>query len=150
MNSEIIVAAAAALNNAFSVSFFMALGLFVGGFTKKRPPPCQPKAFAPYRCNTPLRPYLSPIIIFQMLNFNSLPKLAQIALSRAVKDFLSLAPKDLYIPVAPADSWLSALKKLNVRLGGDGMPLADEIWRAVEYLESQLDAPGVCESCGAN
>lgn len=85
-----------------------------------------------------------------MSTFNSLPNLAQIALSRAVKDFLSTAPKDLYIPVASSDSWLSALKQLNVRLGGDGMPLADEVWRAVEYLESQLGTPGVCECCGAN
>lgn len=85
-----------------------------------------------------------------MPTFNSLPKLAQIALSRAIKDFVSTAPKDLYIPNAPANLWLSALKKLNVRLGGDGMPLSDEIWRAVEHLESQLGTPGVCERCGAN
>lgn len=85
-----------------------------------------------------------------MSTFNSLPKFAQTALSRAVKDFLSTAPKDLYIPVVPAESWLTALKKLNVRLGRDGMPLSAEIWRAVEYLESQLGTPGVCERCSAN
>lgn len=85
-----------------------------------------------------------------MPTFNSLPKFAQITLSRAIKDFLSTSPGDLFIPVLPANSWLDALKKLNVRLGGDGMPLSSEIWRAVKYLESQLDTPGACESCGTN
>lgn len=61
----------------------------------------------------------------------------QIALSRAVKDFLADAPEDLSIPVVPANTWLTVLKRLNVRLGGDGIPLDTEIWRTVEFLESQ-------------
>lgn len=81
-----------------------------------------------------------------MSHFNSLPQPNQLALSKAVKDFLATAPDDLFIPVVPASSWLSVLKKLDVRLGGDGMPTNTEIWRAVEYLESQLPALGVCEN----
>ena len=87
-----------------------------------------------------------PLKFLQMPYFNSLPQSNQLALSKAVKDFLTTAPDDLFIPVVPASSWLSVLKKLNVRLGGDGMPIDTEIWRAVEYLESQLPAPGVCEN----
>ncbi|WP_210522224.1 hypothetical protein [Hymenobacter terricola] len=85
-----------------------------------------------------------------MSHFNKLTESAKIAISKTVEHAIAISPKELYLPVAPAGIWYSVLSKLNVRLRGDGLPFADEIGRAVLYLESQLGTPGVCERCGAN
>lgn len=85
-----------------------------------------------------------------MSRFNNLSESAKISVSKMLERFFSTAPKDLYLPVAPANTWHSILTKLNVRLRGDGLPVTSEIARAVEYLESQLGTSGVCERCSAD
>jgi hypothetical protein len=85
-----------------------------------------------------------------MSHFNNLTESAQIAISKRLERFCATAPKDLYLPVAPAGIWFSILSKLNVCLRGDGLPHPDEVLRAVEYFEMQMGTPDVCECCGAN
>ena len=83
------------------------------------------------------------------MKFNSLPELIQISTAKAVVDFLKTAPKDLHLPDAPYETWLSTLKTLNVKLDRNNLPSQEEIWRAVEYIEQNSINLGFCPSCNS-
>ena len=81
------------------------------------------------------------------MRFKALPDFAQLAMARAMVDYLKNAPAHLMLPVQPAKEWLAAFRKLNIKLGADGLPTSTSMANTVEYLESKFGC-GDCQRAG--
>jgi hypothetical protein len=85
-----------------------------------------------------------------MPRFKHLSDRAQVAFSKAFKQFTQQASDELFLPDVPATDWLIAFRAVNVKLGFDGMPTLSGMVRVVEYLENKLLPIGICPRCSSN
>ena len=68
-----------------------------------------------------------------------------------VAAYLRAADDDLLLPHFTVEQLLPAFRKFNIKVGADGKPASAGMWRAIEWLESQLPVSDTrtCACCNA-